>query len=158
MEYIKKKPSFDAEKATLLVKELRESFNSGKTKSYKWRISQLECIAKMLKEREKDIIAAVDKDLSKPGFEAFMSEVTNFKANVSMLQKYSTYNLLSVYFLSSWSQILCMRFLMQVSQSKSSCSEALKQLKHWMKPEKVITKNNNDNKSIQARFMIKQFN
>lgn len=30
---------------------------------------------------------------------------------------------------------------MQVSQAKSSCSEALQELKNWMKPEKVITKN-----------------
>ncbi|KAJ1386632.1 Aldehyde/histidinol dehydrogenase [Sesbania bispinosa] len=32
-------------------------------------------IVKMLEERENDIITALDKDLSKPGFEAFLSEV-----------------------------------------------------------------------------------
>ncbi|KAK7350920.1 hypothetical protein VNO77_09979 [Canavalia gladiata] len=95
-----KKPIFDKEKATLLVKELRKRFDSGKTKSYEWRISQLEGIAKMLEEKEKEIITALDKDLSKPGTEAFMSEV---------------------------------------SQTKSSCSEAIKELKQWMKPEKVKT-------------------
>ncbi|XP_061360008.1 aldehyde dehydrogenase family 3 member I1, chloroplastic-like isoform X2 [Gastrolobium bilobum] len=100
MEEVEEKPIFDGEKADLLVKELRKNFDSGKTKSYKWRISQLEGIAKMLEEREKDIITAVYKDLSKPGFEAFISEV---------------------------------------SQTRSSCSEALKELNHWMKPEKVKT-------------------
>lgn len=29
-------------------------------------------------------------------------------------------------------------YLMQVSQVKSACSEAIQELKHWMKPEKVI--------------------
>ncbi|KAJ1391514.1 Aldehyde/histidinol dehydrogenase [Sesbania bispinosa] len=100
MEEVQEKPIFDGEKAALLVKELRQSFDSGKTKSYKWRISQLEGIVKMLEERENDIITALDKDLSKPGFEAFLSEV---------------------------------------SQTKASCNEALKELKHWMKPEKVKT-------------------
>ncbi|XP_057420094.1 aldehyde dehydrogenase family 3 member H1-like isoform X2 [Lotus japonicus] len=99
-EEVVEKPIFDGHKAALLVKDLRKSFDSGKTKSYEWRISQLKGIAKMLEEREKDIIAALDKDLSKPGFEAFLSEV---------------------------------------SQTKSSCSEALKELSHWMKPEKVKT-------------------
>lgn len=31
----------------------------------------------------------------------------------------------------------CYWFLMQVSMVKSSCKFALKELKHWMKPEKV---------------------
>lgn len=78
MEGAEEKPIFDGEKAALLVKELRRSFGSGKTRSYKWRISQLEGIAKMLEEREKDIISALDKDLCKPGFEAFLSEVSIF--------------------------------------------------------------------------------
>ncbi|CAJ1937753.1 unnamed protein product [Sphenostylis stenocarpa] len=97
---IEEKHIFDGEKANLLVRELRKSFDSGRTKSYDWRVSQLEAIIKMLEEREKDIIEALYKDLAKPQFEAFISEV---------------------------------------SQAKSSCSEALKELKHWMKPEKVST-------------------
>lgn len=100
MPEMDKKQGFDGEEANFLVKELRKSFNSGRTKSYEWRISQLESIAKMLAEKEKDIIEALHKDLAKPGFEAFISEV---------------------------------------SQVKSACSEAIKELKHWMKPEKVKT-------------------
>ncbi|KAJ1387792.1 Zinc finger, RING-CH-type [Sesbania bispinosa] len=97
---LEEKQVFDGEKAALLVKELRKSFDSGKTKSYEWRISQLEGIAKMLEEKEKEITIALDKDLSKPGLEAFITEI---------------------------------------SQAKSSCSEAIQELKHWMKPEKVNT-------------------
>ena len=71
----KKECAFDGEKAAMLVKELRVQFNSGKTRGYDWRIAQLKSISKMVDEREKDIIQALQKDLSKPEFEAFVSEV-----------------------------------------------------------------------------------
>lgn len=66
---------FDVEKAGLLVKEFRKSFNSGKTKSYEWRMSQLQSVAKMIEENEAEIIQALADDLSKPQFESFVSEV-----------------------------------------------------------------------------------
>ena len=69
------KETFDADRAGALVKELRECFDNGKTKSYDWRVSQLESIVKMVDEREKDILAALHQDLSKPEHEAFVSEV-----------------------------------------------------------------------------------
>lgn len=75
---LEEKKTFDGEKAALLVRELRKSFDSGRTKSYEWRISQLEGIAKMLEEKEEEIIKALDKDLSKPGFESFITEVLYF--------------------------------------------------------------------------------
>ncbi|KAG5528977.1 hypothetical protein RHGRI_029589 [Rhododendron griersonianum] len=90
----------EEEKASALVKELRESFNTGKTKKYEWRVSQLENILKMVEQREKDILSALHKDLSKPEQEAFISEV---------------------------------------SLTKGSCTLALKELKHWMMPQKVKT-------------------
>ncbi|MED6218409.1 Aldehyde dehydrogenase 3 member I1, chloroplastic [Stylosanthes scabra] len=54
----------------------------------------------MLEEKEKEILEALYKDLSKPRLEGFIAEV---------------------------------------SQAKSSCSEAIQELKHWMKPEKIKT-------------------
>ncbi|KAL9393487.1 hypothetical protein Peur_012772 [Populus x canadensis] len=95
-----KKQPFDANEAPLLVKELKESFRTGRTRSYEWRVSQLKGIEKMVEEREKDISEALYKDLSKPEFEAFVSEI---------------------------------------AAVKSSCEEALKELKQWMKPEKAKT-------------------
>ncbi|XP_034691511.1 aldehyde dehydrogenase family 3 member I1, chloroplastic-like isoform X2 [Vitis riparia] len=95
-----KKKVFDVESAASLVKELRGSFNAGKTKSYEWRIAQLKGIEKMIDEREKDIIEALHEDLSKPEHEAFVSEI---------------------------------------SMSKGACKLALKELGHWMKPEKAKT-------------------
>lgn len=97
---VENKQVFDGEKASLLVRELRKNFDTGKTKSYEWRISQLEAIVKMLEEKEKEIIDALHSDLSKPRLEAYITEIV---------------------------------------QAKSSCDEALQELKHWMKPEKVST-------------------
>ncbi|TKY60462.1 Aldehyde dehydrogenase family 3 member I1 [Spatholobus suberectus] len=97
---LEEKQVFDGDKANLLVRELRKNFDSGRTKSYEWRVSQLEAIVKMLEEKENEITEALYKDLSKPQLEAFITEI---------------------------------------SQVKSSCSEALQELKHWMKPEKVNT-------------------
>ncbi|KAA8547044.1 hypothetical protein F0562_003472 [Nyssa sinensis] len=94
------KKTSDIERASLLVKELRECFDSGKTRSYQWRVTQLKSIAKMVEEREEDIVTALLKDLSKPEMETFVSEI---------------------------------------SMTKGSCKLALKELNHWMMPEKVKT-------------------
>ena len=69
------KQTFDVDKAAVLVNGLRKTFSSGKTKSYEWRMSQLESISKMIDEKEKEIIEALHKDLLKPELEAFLSEV-----------------------------------------------------------------------------------
>ncbi|BFG30344.1 hypothetical protein CerSpe_166180 [Prunus speciosa] len=97
---VEEKQTFNPDKAGELVKELRNSFNSGRTKSYEWRMLQLENIAKMLEEKEKEITEALYKDLSKPEVEAFISEIVT---------------------------------------AKSSCNEALKELRQWMIPQKVNT-------------------
>ncbi|KAB1210490.1 Aldehyde dehydrogenase family 3 member I1, chloroplastic [Morella rubra] len=100
MVEVEDKPEFDIDKAASLVKDLRKTFNSGKTSNYEWRMSQLKSIERMIEEKERDITEALHKDLSKPGFEAFVAEI---------------------------------------SQVKSSCKLALKELSRWMTPEKVKT-------------------
>ncbi|GMH00710.1 hypothetical protein Nepgr_002549 [Nepenthes gracilis] len=89
---------FDVEATTLMVEELRGTFNAGKTRSYEWRVAQLKGIIKMMDDREQEIIEALRLDLGKPEFESAVYEI-------GML--------------------------------KSSCARALKELKHWMMPEKV---------------------
>ncbi|XP_020588551.1 aldehyde dehydrogenase family 3 member H1-like isoform X2 [Phalaenopsis equestris] len=88
----------NVERAGELVKSLRESFSSGKTRSYAWRISQLKGIIRMIDEKEDEILNALHADLSKPRLESFVHEI---------------------------------------SIAKSSCTLAVKELQHWMKPEKV---------------------
>ncbi|KAH7520552.1 hypothetical protein FEM48_Zijuj08G0156100 [Ziziphus jujuba var. spinosa] len=78
---VEEKKTFDSDEATLLLKDLQKVFRSGRTKSYEWRISQLNSILKMLKEKEKDITDAIYKDLSKPQLESFVSEISTAKAS-----------------------------------------------------------------------------
>ncbi|KAE8663612.1 Aldehyde dehydrogenase family 3 member I1 [Hibiscus syriacus] len=81
------KPTFDVDKAAVLVNRLRKTFNSGKTKSYEWRISQLESISKMVDEKEKEIIEALYEDLSKPELEAYLSEILMVKSSCKLALK-----------------------------------------------------------------------
>ncbi|KAJ3671641.1 hypothetical protein LUZ60_007720 [Juncus effusus] len=83
-----------------VVKGLRERFKEGKTRPYEWRVSQLEGIMRLIKEREEEIMEALWSDLSKPQMESYLHEI---------------------------------------SLSKAACGLALKQLKNWMKPEKVAS-------------------
>ncbi|XP_021863786.2 aldehyde dehydrogenase family 3 member I1, chloroplastic isoform X2 [Spinacia oleracea] len=80
----KKESSFDADKANMLVQDLRQQFDSGKTKAYEWRVAQLEGISRMIDEREKEIVEAVHKDLSKPEFEAFVAEINMTKSSCKL--------------------------------------------------------------------------
>ncbi|XVF58860.1 hypothetical protein PTKIN_Ptkin07bG0100000 [Pterospermum kingtungense] len=83
----KAKQTFDVDNAAVLVNELRKTFSSGKTKSYEWRMSQLECISKMIDEKEKEIIDALHEDLSKPELEAFLSEISMTKSSCKLALK-----------------------------------------------------------------------
>lgn len=57
------------------VSELRETFNSGKTREESWRRSQLKGILNLLKEKEDDIFMALKQDLGKHHTEAYRDEV-----------------------------------------------------------------------------------
>ncbi|XP_078157156.1 aldehyde dehydrogenase family 3 member H1-like isoform X2 [Carex rostrata] len=63
-----------------LVNGLRRSFQAGKTRSYKWRVAQLEGILRMMNEREKEIMEALWTDLAKPKTEAYLHEISLSKA------------------------------------------------------------------------------
>ncbi|MCE3052280.1 Aldehyde dehydrogenase 3 member H1 [Datura stramonium] len=86
--------------AEAIVKELRGTYASGKTKKYEWRVSQLKALLRIAEHHEKEIADALNSDLSKPELEAFIHEI---------------------------------------AMTKASCKLALKELKQWMKPDKVKT-------------------
>ncbi|XP_061359961.1 aldehyde dehydrogenase family 3 member H1-like [Gastrolobium bilobum] len=94
------KKVFDAETASLLVKELRGSFASGRTRSHEWRVSQVKALLKFLVDHEDQIVDALLSDLARPPFETVVYEIGILK---------------------------------------NSCEVTLKELKHWMMPEKVKT-------------------
>jgi aldehyde dehydrogenase (NAD+) len=63
---------FDAPR---LVQTLRETFATGKTKSFEWRDEQLRAMARMLTEGEDQLAEALAKDLGRPRFEAWSADV-----------------------------------------------------------------------------------
>ncbi|KAL2339768.1 hypothetical protein Fmac_007708 [Flemingia macrophylla] len=94
------KKVFDTEAASFLVKELRERFGSGRTRSHEWRVSQVKALLKAVVENEDKIVQALRFDLARPPLETLVYEIGMFK---------------------------------------NSCEVILKELKHWMTPEKVKT-------------------
>ncbi|KAL2317818.1 hypothetical protein Fmac_031694 [Flemingia macrophylla] len=71
----KSKRVFDSEGASMMVKELRVAYDSGKTRSYEWRTSQLKALLRLTQEKEKEIAQALHSDLSKSETEAFVQEI-----------------------------------------------------------------------------------
>ncbi|KAF4346828.1 hypothetical protein G4B88_016983 [Cannabis sativa] len=74
-EKMMKEEVFDSTTASFLLKELKQSFASGKTRSYEWRVSQLKSILKFVNDHEQDVVDALRSDLSKPEFEFVIYEV-----------------------------------------------------------------------------------
>jgi len=52
-----------------VTRELRETFNTGKTLTYGFRLEQLKNLQRMLKERCNDLEDALYKDLRRPKLE-----------------------------------------------------------------------------------------
>src|SRR5688572_27047506 len=58
-----------------LVRRLRETFATGRTKSFEWRDQQLDALATMLTDGADDIVAALASDLGRPPFESWAADV-----------------------------------------------------------------------------------
>ncbi|RDY09038.1 Aldehyde dehydrogenase family 3 member H1, partial [Mucuna pruriens] len=127
IETTSEKRAFDAEAASRLVKDLRETFASGKTRSYEWRVWQLHALAKLLDAHEPEIVGALRNDIAKPPLETVAYEVLSFLQQPLLLfglgcgdYQYSENG-------------------SQIAMLKNSCKLTLKELKHWMTSEKVKT-------------------
>ncbi|XP_062020499.1 aldehyde dehydrogenase family 3 member H1 isoform X1 [Rosa rugosa] len=78
---------FDSGEAATMVEELRASYRSGKTRSYEWRVSQLQKLEKVTEFHEQEIVEALRSDLSKPEFEAFVQEIGMLKSSCKLAIK-----------------------------------------------------------------------
>ena len=78
------------------LNKLRETFNTGRTKSIKWRIEQLKGIKKLLIDNEKSIIDAVKNDIGRCLFETVLCEISPLLLEIddllSLLPKYFSSN------------------------------------------------------------------
>lgn len=57
------------------VRELREAYESGRTRSVAWRQAQLRGLLRLLEEKEVEAFQALHKDLGKHHVEAYRDEV-----------------------------------------------------------------------------------
>lgn len=58
-----------------LAAQLRATFRSGRTRPLSWRIAQLDAIERLLREREQDVLAALDADLGRPATDAWLADI-----------------------------------------------------------------------------------
>lgn len=70
-----------------VVARLRETFDSGRTRSLEWRLRQIDGVIRFFEERESEIVAAVQADLGKPAIEAVGAEVRFSIADAKHLRK-----------------------------------------------------------------------
>lgn len=59
------------------VRKLRETFASGRTRSVEWRKQQLLALEKMMNDNEGAIMEALDKDLGRGPFEAWLADIAS---------------------------------------------------------------------------------
>ncbi|XP_030751798.1 aldehyde dehydrogenase, dimeric NADP-preferring-like isoform X2 [Sitophilus oryzae] len=68
--------------AESIVSSARKIFNTGKTISYEFRLSQLKGLSRFINENEKEILEILLKENRKPKFEASITEVSHMKNEI----------------------------------------------------------------------------
>lgn len=71
-----------------LVKRQREYYNSGITKSYEYRYNALKRLEYVIRKHEQDIYEALDKDLNKSPYEAYITEISMVLEEISYAKKH----------------------------------------------------------------------
>lgn len=78
----------EEKKIKRLVERQRAYFQTGKTKNIRMRLTALERLEKAMKKREREIHAALKKDLNKAEMESYMSETGMTYAELSYVKKH----------------------------------------------------------------------
>lgn len=68
---------------TTNIDELKRTFASGRTKSYEWRVEQLNALTLLIEENSSDIIEALHADLVKCKTEAWLTEIGYSTASIT---------------------------------------------------------------------------
>src|SRR6476646_4240633 len=59
------------------VRRLRDTFASGRTRSLEWRKQQLQALEKLMVENEPAVAAALEQDLGRKPFEAWLADIAS---------------------------------------------------------------------------------
>ena len=60
-----------------IVRRLRETFKTGRTRSIDWRKQQLRALERMMLENEPAVAAALEQDLGRKPFEAWLADIAS---------------------------------------------------------------------------------
>ncbi|MCH9701705.1 MAG: aldehyde dehydrogenase family protein, partial [Actinomycetia bacterium] len=69
------------------MRRLRETFATGRTRSLEWRRAQLRALELLVTENETAIAEALDKDLGRSPFEAWLADVANIAGEAAFAAK-----------------------------------------------------------------------
>lgn len=72
---VKPEQSTAGSTASNAVTDLRDTFDSGRTRSVQWRLRQLEAIERLLSENEQAIAEAVSQDLGRDAYATWLAEI-----------------------------------------------------------------------------------
>ena len=61
----------------VVVNKLRDTFKTGRTRSLQWRKQQLQALERMMIENEAAIAAALEADLGRKPFEAWLADIAS---------------------------------------------------------------------------------
>jgi aldehyde dehydrogenase (NAD+) len=81
-------PATDPGAISALVRDVRETFDSGRTRPLAWRVKQLENLIRFTKECDREIYEALRLDLGKPQLEAHTTEVNFVRAEADYTLKH----------------------------------------------------------------------
>ena len=71
-----------------LVTSLRATYASGRTRSLQWRLDQLKGIERLVVEREDEIAVALQADLGRPAFDAWLGDVASVRGEAAYARKH----------------------------------------------------------------------
>lgn len=71
-----------------IVARLRDAFDHGRTRPIEWRLAQLDGIRRMCREREDEIIEALQADMGKPRQEAYVAEMAFVAGEAAYARKH----------------------------------------------------------------------
>ncbi len=80
--------AFGPAEAEHTVTALREVFRAGRTRALSWRLGQLEALEALLTEREDELCEALQADLGKSRFEAWLGELGVLRAELRHTRKH----------------------------------------------------------------------
>lgn len=74
--------------APTLNKQLRATFESGRTRPLEWRRRQLDGLRRMMEEGDAEMVRALAEDLGRPAMEAFAADIGHAKGELRHLAKH----------------------------------------------------------------------